>query len=369
MQRIKNILLCVVFTLLIGGLTAWFWLKGENGYSESERRELAKFPEFTVETIDKGTFMSEFETYSRDRFPARDAFRSIKALSEYYIFGNSTNNGYYLHDGHISKTEYPMQSASIDNAVQKIQNICDKFILPHGTKVYFSLIPDKNAFLAQDADVVSMDYEKFRNEFVQKLPDVQHIDISGLLSSEDFYYTDQHWKQECVTDVANAISTAMGNPLSESFEQVLLDNPFYGTYHSQAAVPHKPDTIYYLTNDMIKGCTVTSLDTGVPAEAEMYDMKKAYGRDPYEMFLCGSQAIIRIDNPNADTDKKLVVFRDSFGSSLAPLMVESYSSITLVDIRYIMNSNFLNSFIDFSEFDDALFMYCTLLMNNSSALK
>ena len=120
---------------------------------------------------------------------------------------------------------------------------------------------------------------------------------------------------------------------------------------------------------MIESCVITSLDTGTPEKAEMYNMKNAFGRDPYEMYLCGSQAIMRIDNPNADTDKKLVVFRDSFGSSIVPLMVESYSSITLVDTRYIINSAFLGNYIDFSEFDDALFLYSTLILNNSTMMK
>ena len=71
-----------------------------------------------------------------------------------------------------------------------------------------------------------MDYDKFESEMVQRLPDAQYIDICDMLSAEDFYYTDQHWRQECVTDVANAISTAMGNPISETFEQVKLENPF-----------------------------------------------------------------------------------------------------------------------------------------------
>ena len=128
MQKIKSVILCVVFLLMIGTLSAWFLVKGENGYSDSERRELAKFPELTIETVDNGKFMEEFETYSRDRFPARDSFRSVKALSEYFIFGNNICNGYYLRNGHISKSEYPMYISSLDKAAVKIQNICDKFL-------------------------------------------------------------------------------------------------------------------------------------------------------------------------------------------------------------------------------------------------
>ena len=41
--------------------------------------------------------------------------------------------------------------------------------------------------------------------------------------------------------------------------------------------------------------------------------------DPYSVFLSGSKSLLTITNPSADTDRELVIFRDSFASSLAPL--------------------------------------------------
>ena len=78
-------------------------------------------------------------------------------------------------------------------------------------------------------------------------------------------------------------------------------------------------------------------------------------------------AYITIENPNATTGKELIIFRDSFGSSLAPLLVEGYEKITLVDIRYL-RSDMLSKFITF-ENQDVLFLYSTLVLNNSETLK
>ena len=61
----------------------------------------------------------------------------------------------------------------------------------------------------------------------------------------------------------------------------------------------------------------------------------AAGRDPYEMFLGGARSIIRITNPNAAKERRLVVFRDSFGSSIAPLLAAGYSEITPLSISVI----------------------------------
>lgn len=62
-----------------------------------------------------------------------------------------------------------------------------------------------------------------------------------------------------------------------------------------------------------------------------------------------------------------MVFRDSFGSSLVPLLVQDYAKVTLVDIRYVA-SDFVGQFVDFHG-QDVLFLYSTLVLNSSSTLK
>lgn len=79
----------------------------------------------------------------------------------------------------------------------------------------------------------------------------------------------------------------------------------------------------------------------------VYTLEKADGSDPYEIFLSGPKSLLRIENPNAQVERKLLVFRDSFAASLLPLLAEGYSEITLADIRYLSPS-MLGKFIDFT---------------------
>jgi hypothetical protein len=68
---------------------------------------------------------------------------------------------------------------------------------------------------------------------------------------------------------------------------------------------------------------------------------------------------------------KILLFRDSFGSSLAPLLLECYEKITLIDTRYV-GYELLEQFVDFSDDDteiDVLFIYSTEVINNSLLLK
>jgi hypothetical protein len=62
-----------------------------------------------------------------------------------------------------------------------------------------------------------------------------------------------------------------------------------------------------------------------------------------------------------------VIFRDSFGSSIAPLFAEGYKKITLLDIRYL-NQNLIENFVTF-ENQDVLFLYSTGVINNETAFR
>ena len=117
----------------------------------------------------------------------------------------------------------------------------------------------------------------------------------------------------------------------------------------------------------MSNCKVTYYDSGVPKIGDMYNMEKAYDKDPYEMFLSGSSPLVTIENLSADTEKELILFRDSFGSSIAPILSTAYSKVTVVDIRYLQSS-FIGNFVEFDN-QDVLFLYSTSLLNNSLSMR
>lgn len=89
--------------------------------------------------------------------------------------------------------------------------------------------------------------------------------------------------------------------------------------------------------------------------------------DSYDVYLDGATAYIEITNDNTKSKKELIIFRDSFGSSLAPLLIPYYKKITIIDNRYI-NSDYYLEKVDFKK-QDVLFVYSTLIVNNSYTLK
>ena len=363
----RNFLLICVMTALLLGLSLWCWFKNPDDFSTGERRRLAQFPELNAESIENGSFMEDFEAYTMDQFPMREAFRGLNAFSSMKVFRQLDHNGIYEANGYLSKIEYPLNEQMLDYAASRFQSIYENQLAGKNLNIYFSIVPDKNFVLAPENGRLSLDYDALIEKMREKTSYMTYIDITGLLQADDYYRTDSHWRQEKIIDVAEWLAEEMGVTLNRAYTVHTLDTPFYGVYSGQLALPTEPDTISYLMNETLAQCTVTSYGTGSPIETVLYDWEKGKGKDPYEFFLSGAEPLIVIENPCADTDRELILFRDSFGSSLAPLLLEGYAKITLVDIRY-MQSDRLEDFITF-ENQDVLFLYSTLLLNNSLALK
>lgn len=360
----KDRAVCLVFALMLaGGLLLCIFMPKDK-YSDSERRMLTPMPGLSAGNVWSGRFMSGFEDYAMDAFPFRDAFRRIKAVTAFKIFSRMDNNGIYEADGFLSSMEYPMNEADLKRAAERFRHICDKY-LTEKNKVYLSVIPDKNCFMAAGSGHLAMDYNAFERRMKELTDFAEYIPISDLLERDDYYRTDTHWRQEKIGDVAGRLAQAMGTHLSQNYEVHRLDHDFYGVYHGQSALMLPADELKYLTNESIRNCQV--YDWQNKREIPVYDLAKGQGRDPYEMFLSGSLSLLTMENPCAQTDKELVIFRDSFGSCIGPLLLEGYLRITLVDIRYI-HPDYLEQFIDF-ENCDVLFLYSTLVLNHSDTLK
>lgn len=367
-EKIKYIVTIVLSAVLLFGLSAWFLIKEPATYSEAERRALTLLPELSLSSILSGEYMENFEEASPDQFPLRDVFRSLKAYVSEYVFHKKDNNDIFVADGHLSKLEYPMKEEMIDNAAEKFNFIYESYIKDTGAGVFLSVVPDKNCFIAPENGYLSFDYDEFSSKLSEKVPFAEFIEVKSLLSADDYYTTDTHWKQQNIIPVAQKLCTSMGASFSGTFTENVLDKSFYGVYYNQSGLKVPADELIYLTNDIIDGCTVTNYDTGKPAEKTVYDMTKSDGADLYEIFLSGTVAVSVIENPSAEEKRELILFRDSFGSSLAPLMIGSFSKITLVDIRYIASS-VLGGLVDFDDADAVLFLYSTVLLNNSTAMK
>ena len=190
--------------------------------SYTERRQLADFPrlEFSSEYITK------VEKYLIDHFPYRDEYRSIKANFNYNILGRLDNNQIYLKENNIYKSNYPTNKESVSNFITKTNEI--KNILTSDNKTYLMIVPDKNYYL-EDENFLQLDYNYIYNE-VDKL-NMNNIDIRNIMTIEDYYATDTHWKQENLDKVVYEMSKIMDIEYKKEYYTKNEYDSFYGVYY------------------------------------------------------------------------------------------------------------------------------------------
>ena len=342
------------------------WVYPAQAESTAERRALTQKPALTLGSLLDGSFMARFETAAQDQFPFREGFRTVKAAASYGLFRQGDNNGIYLSQGHAAKLEYPYQESAGDRAVKLFRTVYETYFAGKGGKAVFAVVPDKGYYLAFPGGYPAMDYDAL----FAKMKDqdwAEYVDLTDCLTADSYYKTDTHWRQEALLPAAEKLAQALGSavPAGERYTPVALETPFYGVYRGQAALPLKADTLVMMTSPVLEACTVTNYETG--KTGQVYDLTKLDSRDLYDVYLSGAVSLLEITNPAGPEEKTLVIFRDSFGSSLAPLLAEGYGRVILVDLRY-MPGSMLQDFVDVSG-ADVLFLYSTLVLNNSTLLR
>lgn len=234
--------------------------------------------------------------------------------------------------------------------------------LSGSSRVYLSVIPDKGYFLE---GIPKMDHGAFVSRLREKTPFAAYIDLFPTLTLDSYYRTDTHWRQEAILPAAQALAKAMGKEIGSGFSVADTGICFKGVYAGQSALPVSGESMYYVTSPTLSAATVWDGEQG--KAIGVYDFDRLTGRDPYEFYLSGSLSLVTLRNEKAAGKDRLILFRDSFGSSIAPYFLDCYQEVTLVDIRYIP-VNRLGRLLDF-ENADVLFLYSTLVLNHSETLK
>lgn len=358
-DRIKNIVVTISFLFVTIIILIANILKEDTIISLSERRKLQVFPEFSIKTLLNGIFFEKFEKYTMDQFIHRETFRSIKANIEINVLKKQDCNNIYEYNKNLIEQIYPLNEKSVNNMVKKINEIKEKY-LDETNNVYYSIIPDKNYFVMDNH--LKLDYQKLQN--IMNLEWAKYINIFDCLDLSCYYKTDSHWRQECLQKVIDKMATQMNLSLNSDYEENKIID-FKGVYSGQFPIKVETDEIKILTNDVLSKCKVYNYETN--KTTSIYNLEKKNAADKYDIYLSGAAPLLTIENPNVTQDKELIVFRDSYGSSLVPLLVDGYNKITAIDTRYI-SPKILADYVKFSN-KDVLFIYSTMLINNSYSLK
>ena len=284
------------------------------------------------------------------------SFQRSKAAKAAGIWNAQGQWGEALHNGGNPK--------NAERLATKIRQIQENY-LTEDNQVFCAIIPDKGYYL-QGQGAPAADYNALFATVESGLSGsgIEYIDLTNALSIEQYYATDSHWQQQRLQPVLDALGNAMNFTAridSSALEQ--KPEPFAGAYKKYGA--KAVDQLVYLNNNVIQTATVENFQH--PEVTTVYDLPRLDSDVPYDMFLSGATPIVTITSPLSKTNRELVIFRDSFSSSLAPLLLETYHKVTLVDLRY-MASALLPKQVEFTN-QDVLFLYSTLVADQSSILR
>lgn len=338
-------LLIIIFVSFIS-LFGFISLFNKEEISIYERRKLKKFPK----VVDNNNFFDDLDKYLSDHFIFRQDFREVKGFVNYNLFNISINNKVIIKDDYLfelTETNYK----SLDNIVAKVDEIITRFDI---NDYEFIAIPLKNHYVGLDNVSEEID------EYLGVRIDNYHS-LKNLLSLSDYYRSDIHLKQERLGSVVSKILELCDVEEKDIEYSFNTYNKFYGSLYAKMAISMKPDTITYLTNDLLNSIKVYSVED--KDLLDVYNVSELESLDPYSVYLNGPKAYLKIVNKNVE-DRKLIIFRDSYTSSIVPLLVPYFSEIELIDLRYY-SSDLLNIDGD----SKVLFIFGSEVLNNSFSIK
>lgn len=304
----------------------------DRAVSYSERRALSQYPAPSARTLWSGAWASGVERWLPDQFPFREPLRALAMRFRLHTLALSDYKGVYTAGGSAAQSLYPLHEENVLRTARRATEIAQTYYPTARTAA--ALIPDKSMLLPQSGRPVA-NFAAMERAFFAAFTGAR-IPLADLLTADDYYATDVHWRQERLHDVAARIAGAYGAPLEPTDDTSHVYAPFYGGYYARQT-GLSPDALVYLTNDVIRAAAVTGPALSA-SPAPIYDASLLSGMDAYDVFLYGASPFLTVQNARpaiSARDRTLVVFRDSFASSLAPLLLPAYETLVLVDLRYL----------------------------------
>ncbi len=358
----------VFFTVLLAVLLVF---SDKKEFSENENRFLAARPVFRLEEVKNGKYMENWNDYLTDHFPFRDTFVGAAAAAM-RLSGRKEINGVFVTQGGQLIEDY----AAPENT-ERIGNIFREFseklggrvrlrlmLVPTAVSVYGEKLPPY-APVRDQMETANALYEAAGIAPIDCAEELRREKSNGEL----YYRTDHHWTTFGAYAGYRAYCGQMGFdavPLDQWDRKVVTED-FRGTLYSKVRdYRTAPDriTVYSYPKDEL---SVKYLDTGETSHS-LYNFDYLGQKDKYSLFLNNLHPLIEIDNPAAESGRKLALIKDSYANSIVPFLAHHYRKIYVFDTRYYRDGP--SSFIKGLDGDiDVVLLYNMNTLDTDSGIR
>ena len=362
----------IVFAVMVLVMFAGYLFNKGGEFSPAENRYLAERPRITLSGIYDGSFMKNFELYTKEQLPLRDALIRLKAVSGEIMFKNENNGIARGAQGHLfeklvsTSEQLSKNKAAICSFAERSGRDISVCIIPNSCEILTQDVPAGFPNISQKAEI-----DGFYGE-LSSFGNVNAVSVYETLKDNSdryiYYRTDHHWTTLGAYYGYLRICEAMGlTPWKEAEDQksdrLRTADGFYGTYYSKyrGIMGGLADTISYYD------IPVDSYETGGIRYDNLYDLAKLDTYDKYAMFMYGNEGIGIVEcKPSEAAGKRgeLIVFKDSYANCLIPFLTYNYDRLIVIDLRYYPEP--VSELLDAHKDADILLLYNFMHFNEDN---
>jgi len=363
-------LLFILFLVLFVGANI---ITKDKTFSETENRMLAGKPKFSVDKLLEGRFTSKFEDYVVDQFIGRDLFTNVKINMD-KLLGKKESNGVFLgKDGYLVENFNKPNEEAVKENIQAINNFCTRY---KNIKQYMLISPTAVSILKDKLpmDAPVMDQEAYLQSYKDKLPQsLSFVDNYKTMHdhrNEYIYYkTDHHWTSLGAFYSYKELAKSMGleERPEDYYTQQMVSNDFFGALSSKSGYDVEEGdkvNIYLPAKEDIEHVVVNYVEEQERI-ATLYSSEALEQKDNYEVFLKGNHPLVKIKT-DANNNKTLLLFKDSYANSFIPFLVKDFSKIIVVDPRYYYED--IDSLMQQENVNEVLYLYNANTFFNDTSL-
>lgn len=356
MKFIGKMPLFIIISILIACFSIADILSEDRDFSASENRYLEKFPTLTAGTVISGDFSKNYETYITDQFLYRDAFITMKSLSETALLKTENNDIIYGSEGFLFPKFYKFDNkvlqanlASIDRFAAAMTAPVAVMIIPSKYHPLIDCVPAGVPFVDQNFYISEINNYLSANADIVNAKDILTVNSQRYI----FYRNDHHWTNYGAWLAYCQFAPIAGfTPFEYESKQILTSNGFLGTnYYKCHRLTPKADTVEYYDID------IRSLTADDAVYDSLYNAEQFFERDKYSAFIQGHNGLTIIETEHsAEKAGSILIIKDSFANSLIPMLCEHYNTIYAVDPRFYNHQLGYSRFAEIN-FDQILIIY------------
>lgn len=334
----------------------------DKSFSEEENRILQKKPEFSFSSYAEGRYEKKLEDYSNDQFILRNVFIKIKTASDLTLGKVKSNGVYKGKDGYLIEEIQKPNREYMESTIKGLSEFKETY---PSMNMYFLMAPNAGNILKDKlpAGVRLINQKKAINKFYDSISNLGYvtIDVQDVMTKHKddlqlYYHTDHHWTTDGAYLAYKQAASTMNLTDPIDYKPYVVKNDFRGTLASKSGFVNGQNDaikIYLPEDENYKNSVIYYGDTKKKT-TRFYQLENLEEKDAYTVFGGSNHPIYSIKTP-VNTQRKLLLFKDSYANSMIPFLSQNYREIVVIDPRYYFGN--IHDIISSVGITDALFLY------------